>query len=112
MAAVEASVRRASHGDFDAIAGLMQGFMAQHHGWDPEQFRTALLGFTEAVFQGWLERQNEIHLAAEVEGRVRGYACASRWEGRGTDLTWARRNVFVPFIVVAPEQRRRALDAR
>ena len=59
MTATGTAVRRATYRDFEAVDRLMQGFMALHHGWSPEQFRTALLGFTAAIFQGWLERQDE-----------------------------------------------------
>lgn len=83
--------------------------MALHHRWNPEQFRTALLGFSAAIFQGWLERQDELHLAAQTDAGVLGYACATRWEGRGNDFMWARRGVYIPYIVVAPDQHRKGI---
>jgi ribosomal protein S18 acetylase RimI-like enzyme len=106
MSTVDVRVRRASHHDFAAIADMMTGFVAQHHRWQPDQFRSTYLGFTAAIFQGWLERPDELHLAAEVDGTVSGYASASRWEGLGNDLIWPRRSVYVQFIVVAPGRRR------
>jgi ribosomal protein S18 acetylase RimI-like enzyme len=109
MTATATIVRRATHQDFAAVAGLMQDFMALHHRWQPEQFRTTLLGFTAAIFQGWLERQDELHLAAEVDANVLGYASATRLEGRGNDFVWLRRGVYISLIVVAPEQRRRGI---
>jgi ribosomal protein S18 acetylase RimI-like enzyme len=109
LTATAIAVRRATYQDFDAVAQLMQGFMALHHRWDPEQFRTAILGFTAAAFQGWLERPGELHLAAETDAGVLGYACATRWEGRGNDFMWARRGVYIPYIVVAPDLRRKGI---
>jgi ribosomal protein S18 acetylase RimI-like enzyme len=101
------TVRRATHEDFPAVAELMQGFMTLHHRWHPDLFRTSLLGFTAAIFQGWLTRKNELHLAAEVEGGgVLGYAGASRFEGRDNDFIWQRRGVYISFIVVEPSRRR------
>jgi ribosomal protein S18 acetylase RimI-like enzyme len=109
MTATGTTVRRATYRDFDAVDRLMQAFMALHHGWNPEQFRTAVLGFSAAIFQGWLERQDELHLAAETDAGVLGYACATRWEGRGNDFMWPRRGVYIPFIVVAPDQHRKGI---
>jgi ribosomal protein S18 acetylase RimI-like enzyme len=109
MSATGVSVRRATHHDFGAIAEMMKEFVALHHRWQPELFRTSFLGFTAAMFQGWLERADELHLAAEVAGDVHGYASASRWEGRGNDLVWPRRNVYIQFVVVAPERRRNGI---
>jgi ribosomal protein S18 acetylase RimI-like enzyme len=106
MPTAKVNIRPAHYTDFDAISEMMKGFMALHHRWQPELFRTALLGFTAAIFQGWLERKNELHLAAEVEGVVSGYACAASWDGWGNDLIWPRRNVFVQIVVVAPAKRR------
>src|SRR5262245_1587083 len=102
MPATEVAVRHATHHDFDAIADIMKDFVAQHHRWQPDQFRSTFLGFTAAIFQGWLERKNELHLAAEIAGEVNGYACAARWEGWGNDLVWPRRNVYIQMVVVAP----------
>jgi ribosomal protein S18 acetylase RimI-like enzyme len=104
-----AIVRHATHQDFGAVASLMQEFTALHHRWQPEQFRTTFLGFTAAIFQGWLERKDELHLAAEADANVLGYACATRWDGRGNDFVWVRRGVYVPFVVVAPDQHRRGI---
>src|SRR5262245_59722517 len=106
MTAAKVNIRPAHHSDFDSIAEMMKGFAALHHEWQPEQFRTAMLGFTAAIFQGWLERPSELHVAAEVEDGVSGYACAARWEGWGNDLVWPRRNVYIQFVVVAPARRR------
>jgi ribosomal protein S18 acetylase RimI-like enzyme len=103
------NVRPAHYTDFDTISEMMKGFVTLHHRWQPDVFRTAMLGFTAAIFQGWPERKNERHLVAEVEGVVSGYACAARWEGWGNDLVWQRRNVYVPFIVVAPGKRRNGI---
>jgi ribosomal protein S18 acetylase RimI-like enzyme len=109
MTASPAIVRRATHRDFGAVARLMQDFIALHHRWQPEQFRSTLLGFSAAIFQIWLDRKDELHLAAEGDGNVLGYACATRWEGRGNDFVWVRRGVYIPFVVVAPDQRRRGI---
>jgi ribosomal protein S18 acetylase RimI-like enzyme len=109
MPAIAVDVRRATHHDFDAIAVMMEGFMTLHHRWQPEQFRTAALGFTAAIFQGWLERKDEIYLVAEAEAAVSGYACATRSEGRGNDFMWPRRGVYIPIIVVAADHRRRGI---
>jgi ribosomal protein S18 acetylase RimI-like enzyme len=109
MPAADVDVRRATHHDFDAIAEMMKGFVTLHHRWQPEQFRTALLGFTAAIFQGWLERPNELHLAAETEGCVSGYASAMRWDAQGNDFMWARRGVYISVVVVASDQRRKGI---
>ena len=106
MAVTEVGVRPATHHDFDAIAGMMKDFVLLHHRWQPEQFRSAFLGFTAAIFQGWLERKDELHLAADVAGNISGYASASRWEAWGNNLAWPRRNVYIQFVVVAPARRR------
>lgn len=109
MTATGTTVRRATWRDFDAVARLMQGFMALHHRWDPDQFRTAILGFTAATFQDWLERPGELYLVAEIERGIVGYASATRWEGRGNDFMWMRRGVYIPVIVVASDQHRKGI---
>src|SRR5262245_11788676 len=103
------SVRPASHADFSAIAELLGCTQAQHHRWHPDEFRPAFLGFTPAIFQTWLEQPDQLHLAAEIDGKVAGYAGAARWAGHGSDTTFVRRGVFVSFVRVAPDQRRKGV---
>jgi GNAT superfamily N-acetyltransferase len=109
MAMCEAAVsaRPATYNDFEAVAGMMTGFFAQHHHWHPDQFRPAILGFTQAIFQTWLQNKEELHLVAEIEARVIGYASASRWVTGGGTITFPRRGVHVGLLVVASEHRRK-----
>jgi ribosomal protein S18 acetylase RimI-like enzyme len=100
------NIRPASHTDFDVVAALLKDFIAHHHRWQPDQFRPAILGFTPAIFQTWLIRPNELHLAAERDGAVAGYAWANRWYNPGTDFTYPRRSAHIAMIVVSPEHRR------
>lgn len=99
-------VRPARHRDFGAVAELLRDFAAQHHHWQPEQFRPAFLGFTAAIFATWLDRPDELILAAECEGEVVGYASASRSAGVSGTATFPRRSVHIALIVVAADRRR------
>ena len=103
------SIRFTHHTDFNAVAGMMTGFMAQHHRWQPDEFRSAPIGFTAAIFQTWLEQPNELHLTAEADDGIAGYIAATRWEGEGSLFTYGRRCVFVSSIVVADAHRRRGV---
>jgi ribosomal protein S18 acetylase RimI-like enzyme len=107
MSEAAVSVRPATYSDFDAVAGMMTGFFAQHHHWHPDQYRPALLGFTQAIFQTWLQNKEELHLVAEIDASVIGYASASRWTSGGGSMTFPRRGVHVGLLVVASEQRRK-----
>jgi ribosomal protein S18 acetylase RimI-like enzyme len=98
-------VRPAYHTDFEAAAEIMRDLMARHHHWQPDEYRPTFLGLTAAIFQTWLERPDELHLVAELDGRIAGYAAASRWAGQDSALAYARRSVFVFNIGVAAEQR-------
>ena len=109
MSETTPSIRPAAHTDFGAVAELMRGFMALHHHWQPDMFRPALLGFTAAIFQSWLQRPDDLYLVAERDGKIMGYACASRYGESGSDFTFPRRAVFISVIVVAPETRRRGV---
>lgn len=100
------SVRPAKHTDFEPVAALMKDFMVQHHHWQPEQFRHRVLGLTAAIFQTWLSEADELHLVAQMDGNVIGYAMANRWRGTGAAFVYPRRGVFVGTIVIAPDQRR------
>jgi len=109
MPAAAANVRPATHADFGAIAAMLGDFMAQHHGWHPDEFRPTLLGFTPAIFQGWLDQPNTLHLAAEIGGSVVGYASSSSFSGFANDFMFARPGVHIAFIVVAQAMRRKGV---
>jgi GNAT superfamily N-acetyltransferase len=101
-----AAVRPATHTDFSAIAAMFEDFFAQHHRWQPEQFRPAPIGFTPAIFQTWLEARDAFNLAAVCNGATVGFARGHRFEGFATDFTYPRRGVHIGLIVVAPGMRR------
>ena len=103
------SVRPAHHTDFEAVAGMMSGFMALHHSFEPDQFRPALLGFTEAIFQTWLAQKDELHIVGVADESVVGYTAAGRWPGQSSDFGYPRRGVFIYNLVVAPEARRKGV---
>lgn len=109
MARVDVHVRPAHYTDWQAVSTLMRVFQARHHRWHPEKFRPAIIGFTPAIFQGWLEETNELHLAAEMSGEAIGYACASRFAGHASDVTLARREVHVSLLLVAPRAQRKGV---
>lgn len=103
------SLRFAHHTDFDAVAAMMTVFMAQHHQWQPDEFRPAPIGFTAAIFQTWLDQPNELHLTALAGDEIAGYISATRWVGEGSHFNYPRRSVFVTNIVVADAHRRKGI---
>jgi GNAT superfamily N-acetyltransferase len=103
------SIRFTHHTDFNAVAGMMTAFLAQHHRWQPDEFQPAPIGFTAAIFQTWLELPNELHLTALAEDEIAGYISATRWSNDGSPFTYARRSVFVSNIVVADAHRRKGV---
>ncbi len=107
MSEVAVSVRPAIYTDFDTVAAMMEQFFAQHHRWHPNWLRPALIGFTQAIFQSWLEAEEELHAVAEIEGRTVGYVRASRWAGDGGDIAFPRRSVHVMCLVVVPDHLRK-----
>ena len=106
MNATAITTRPAKHTDFLPVSELLRGFLTLHQPWRPEQFHLQPLGFTEAIFQTWLEQPNSLHLAAEKDHGVVGYASAYRWQGIGTEFTFARKGCHISLIVVSPAHRR------
>ncbi len=107
MVAASVRVRPAQHADCGAITAMFDDFAAQHHRWRPEQFRPATIGFTAAILQTWLEQTNELHLAAEIDQMVIGYARATRFDGFASEFMFQRRGVHVYLLMVAPAARRK-----
>jgi GNAT superfamily N-acetyltransferase len=109
MTAANTLVRPATQADYDAIQAMLATFTVQHHIWQPEQFRREFLGFTPAIFRRWLDTPDELNLAAELGSAVVGFASASRFKGRASDITFARRGVHVSLLLVAPSAQRRGV---
>ena len=100
------NVRPARHDDFPAVATLLNDFTAQHNRWQPGLFRPAVLGFTEAIFQSWIEQPDALHLVAGSGSQIAGYASAYRFSGSASEFTYLRRGVYVGIIGVAADNRR------
>jgi ribosomal protein S18 acetylase RimI-like enzyme len=110
MAAASMHVRPARYTDHAAVAGIFVDFARLHHGWRPSFFRPTLIGFTQAVFQTWLEEPDELNLVAEVGGGVVGYPRASRFAGSfSNEFVFPRRGVHVGVLAVAEEARRQGV---
>jgi GNAT superfamily N-acetyltransferase len=109
MTATGVATRSASYRDCAAIGAILDTFAAQHHAWNPGQFRPAVIGFTPAIFQTWLDRPDDLHLVAEIDGIVVGYAGASRYDGFASELMFARPGVHVFLLVVAAWAQRRGV---
>lgn len=109
MAAASVHVRPARWTDHGAIARIFDDFMALHHGWRPDFFRRSLIGFTPAVFQGWLEEPDALNLAAEISGSVVGYTRAGRFGNFCNEFIFPRRGVHVGVLAVAPQARRQGV---
>ena len=103
------SVRPTGPADFEAVIAMMQDFARLHHGFQPDLFRPELFALTPALFQVVIEEKETLNLSAELEGTVAGYIGARRWTSEGGHFTWAHRGVYIMFIVVAPEARRRGV---
>jgi GNAT superfamily N-acetyltransferase len=109
MAAASVHVRPARWTDHGAVALILDDFMALHHGWRPNFFRRSLIGFTPAIFQGWLDELNALNLVAEIDGSVVGYARAVRFSGFSNEFIFPRRGVHVGVLAVAPQARRQGV---
>jgi GNAT superfamily N-acetyltransferase len=109
MATASVRVRPARYTDHGAIAAILDDFMLQHHAWRPNFFRPSLIGFTPAVFQGWLAEPDELNLAAEIEDSVVGYTRAGRYCGFANEFVFPRRGVHVGVLAVAPQARRQGV---
>jgi GNAT superfamily N-acetyltransferase len=109
MTAAGVNIRPASYRDSAAIGAILGTFVARHHAWSPGQFRPAVIGFTPAIFQTWLDRPNELHLAAEIDGVVVGYVGASRYDGFANEVMFARSGVHVFLLMVAECAQRRGV---
>jgi GNAT superfamily N-acetyltransferase len=109
MSLAEVSVRPATDADYPAISRMLAAFTAQHHQWQPEQFRPRIIGLTAAMFNVWLKRPRELHLTAEYGGEAAAYANALRADNPGSDFTYPRRGAYIAIIVVGAEHRRRGI---
>jgi ribosomal protein S18 acetylase RimI-like enzyme len=97
-------VRPARWTDHAQLAPIVDDFARLHHCMDPV-FRTRWLGFTEAIFQTWLDEPGAYHRVAEIDGRVVGYAWAGRGEGNTGIYLFMRRSLFVYMLAVAEADR-------
>jgi ribosomal protein S18 acetylase RimI-like enzyme len=101
-------VRPARWNDHEQLQPIVDDFAALHHKMDPS-FRTRWLGFTPAIFQTWLDEPNEVHLVAEVSGKITGYVWAGRGEGNAGIYLFMRRNIFVYVLAVAEPDRNKGV---
>jgi ribosomal protein S18 acetylase RimI-like enzyme len=109
MPASDVTVRSAAKEDFRSVAGLLKVMMGQQHRWHPTHFRPVVLGFTAAVFEGWLKRPTELHLVAELGGQVVGYAYAAVSTSISTPFVYPRHGVQIAALTVAREAQRRGV---
>ena len=113
MATAFAHIRRAVHKDHDAVVSLLDQLAADEHLRDPGHFQDRTYGVTAAVFATLVENQKELHLVAEVENEVTGYARELPSRQAGADgeisLAWSRLGVHLQLIVVAPKHRLRGV---
>ncbi len=83
-----AEIRSARPDDLPALAGLGAKLARAHHGWDPARFFLPEEPI-EAGYEWWLGKElrnrRAVILAAEVRGRVVGYAYG-RLEGRDWNM--------------------------
>jgi ribosomal protein S18 acetylase RimI-like enzyme len=101
-------VRPARWTDHAQLVPVIDDFALLHHRMDPV-FRTRWLGFTEAIFQTWLDEPGDYHRVAEIDGRVVGYLWAGRGEGNTGIYLFMRRSLFVYVLAVAEAERGRGV---
>jgi diamine N-acetyltransferase len=97
-------IRPARWTDHSALVPIIDDFALLHHRMDAA-FRPRWMGFTEAIFQTWLNEPGDYHRVAEVDGQVAGYVWAGRGEGNTGIYLFMRRNVFVYVLAVSEAQR-------
>lgn len=103
------TIRDAHWTDHAALVPLIDDFAQMHHDLMPDLFRTRWLGFTQAIFQTWLEHEDDIHLVAEEGEEIAGYLWAGRGLGNDANYAFKRRNVFVYVLAVAEARRRHGI---
>ena len=106
------TVRRAHWTDHAGVKLILDDFARLHHGLDPGLFRPRVLGFTQAIFQGFLDQPSDIHLVAERDGALAGYLWAGLGQGNESMFTFARRNLFIGVLAVSKDHRRRGIGRR
>ena len=104
-----AIIRAAHWTDHRDLVPMVDAFALLHHQMMPDLFRSRWLGFTQAIFQTWLDDDDEIHLVAEDAGAIAGYVWAARGLGSDADYIYRRRNVFVYVLAVAGPYRRQGI---
>jgi ribosomal protein S18 acetylase RimI-like enzyme len=107
MAAI--TTRPARYTDFEAVSALLTDFLRQHHAWRPEFVRGEPMGFTEAIFQTWLDEPNTLYLVAEKNHVVVGYASANRWQSTGSVFNYAEKGAHIGLISVSPAHQRQGV---
>ena len=106
------TVRKAHWTDHADVKTVLDDFCRLHHSLDPGLFRPAALGFTEAMFQSYLDQPNDLHFVAEYEGMLAGYVWAGRGTGNQSMFTYARRNIFIDVLAVSEGRRRLGIGRR
>jgi ribosomal protein S18 acetylase RimI-like enzyme len=101
-------IRPARWTDHAQLAPIVDDFAALHHAMDAS-FRPRWMGFTEAIFQTWLDTPGDIHLVAEQDGDIAGYTVAGMGTGNSANYLFMRRNVFVYVLAVAEAHRRKGI---
>jgi ribosomal protein S18 acetylase RimI-like enzyme len=100
------AIRPAQLSDYSAINAMRQDLARQSHRERPDAFRPQMLGATEVAFHQWLNIENHIVLAAEVDNVVAGYVTI--WIGRAqdSDVMFPSESLFIGELVVSPAFRR------
>lgn len=98
-------IRPALWTDHRALQPIIDDFAALHHRIDPS-FRPRWIGFTEAIFQTWLDVPDDLHLVAEHEGQIVGYVWVGCGSGSPGNYLFMRRNLFVYVVAVAKQHHR------
>lgn len=102
------TIRPARWTDHAQLAPIVDAFAELHHRMDPA-FRPRWLGFTEAIFQTWLDEPTDLHLVAEHDEAIAGYAWAGRGFGNIGNYLFMRRNLDVYVLAVAEQHRRKGI---
>lgn len=109
MTAAAITTRPARYTDFTAVSQLIKDFLQHHQAWRPDLVRGEPMGFTEAIFQTWLDEPDTLYLVAEKDHAVVGFASANRWQSTGSVFNYAEKGAYITLISVSPAHQRQGV---
>jgi ribosomal protein S18 acetylase RimI-like enzyme len=108
-AVTRVTIRRATSADYAGLNAVRQSFVRQIHLERPAEFRPAMLGTTEALFQSWLNRDGHFLVVAEQDdtGSIAGYASAWLLLGAfDSDFLFQCQRMYVAELAVTEASRK------